>query len=129
MKAVNINILIVILLLLLIASLALYQYVFSIYEVTYSVRPEKLFADGQSTLTIKAIPINSFGWKAPFRSAYAKFEITEGKDLVNIFSQENDSGQLILQAKNKTGEVVVLVHSKYALLPSSIEITIYPNFT
>jgi hypothetical protein len=128
MKAVNINILIIGLLALLIVSFSLYQYVFSIYEVTYTENPEKLFADNQSTITIKAIPINSFGWKAPFRNAYAKFEITEGSDLVNIVSGKNRTDSLILQAKNKIGKVVVLIHSEYALLPSSIEITIYPNF-
>ena len=128
MKSVNINFLIIILLALLIISFALYQYVFSIYEVTYSVRLEKLFADNQSTITINAIPINSFGWKAPLRNVYAKFEITEGNDLVNIISENDAEGSLTLQAKNKTGKVVVLIHSKFALLPSSIEIIIYPNF-
>ena len=128
MKALNINILIVVLLFLLIISFLLYQYVFGIYEVTYNVTPEKLFADNQSTVTIKAIPINSFGWKAPLRNVYATFEITEGSDLINIISEKQAEGTLILQAKNRTGKVVVLIHSKYALLPSSIEITIYPNF-
>ncbi len=128
MKSVNINILIIITLSLLIISFALYQYVFSIYEVTYSVMPEKLYADNQSTVTIEVIPINSFGWKAPLRNAYARFDITEGGDLINIISEKQVEGSLTLQAKNKTGKVVVLIHSKYALLPSSIEITIYPNF-
>ncbi len=129
MKASNINVLLIIALLVLsIISFALYQYVFSIYEVTYRVTPEKLFADNQSTVLIEAIPINSFGWKAPFRNVYAKFDITEGGDLVNIASEKQAEGILKLQAKNKTGKVVVLIHSKYALLPSSIEITIYPNY-
>ncbi len=128
MKALNINILIISFLVLLIISFALYQYVFGIYEVTYTLTPEKLFADNQSTVTLKAIPINSFGWEAPFRNAHTKFEITEGQDLVNIVSEDFAAGILVLQAKNNTGKVVVLIHSKYALLPSSIEITIYPNF-
>ncbi len=128
MKTLNVNILIIVLLSILIISFALYQYVFSIYEVTYSIQPEKLYADNQSTVTIKAIPINSFGWKAPFRNAYAKFDISEGSELVSVVTEKSDEGIIVLKAKNKTGKVVVLIHSKYALLPSSIEITIYPNF-
>ena len=128
MKTLNVNFLIIVLLSILIISFALYQYVFSIYEVTYSIQPEKLYADNQSTVTIKAIPINSFGWKAPFRNAYAKFDISEGSELVSVVTEKSDEGIIVLKAKNKTGKVVVLIHSKYALLPSSIEITIYPNF-
>ena len=110
-----------------IIGLFLYQYVLNIYEVEIHVNPQNLYADNQSTLTINAIPINSFGMKAPFRDSPATFEIREGKDLVEIVTENEQQGFLTLQSKNRTGKVIVFVKPKYALLPSSVEIEILPN--
>ena len=104
-----------------------YLYVFNIYEITYSVNPSSLYSDNESIVIISAEPVNAFGWKIPFRNSYAEFNIKEGKDLVDVLLEDNRKGILKLKAKNKTGTVVVLIKSKYALLPSSIEIQIYPN--
>ena len=104
-----------------------YLYVFNIYEITYSVNPSSLYSDNESVVTISAEPVNAFGWKIPFRNSYAEFNIKEGKDLVDVLLEDNRKGILKLKAKNKTGTVVVFIKSKYALLPSSIEIHIYPN--
>jgi hypothetical protein len=102
-------------------------YVFNIYEVIYLVQPDSLYADNHSTATITAQPINSFGWAIPFRKVAAEFEIKEGNDLVEIILKNNEDGKMKLRAKNKTGTVVVFIKSKYALLPSSVEIHIYQN--
>ncbi len=125
MKNIHPNLIIVFILTFFIAGFLVYQYVFSIYEITYSVEPAKLFSDNQSTVTIKVTPVNSFGWKSPFRAAKAQFEFTEGKELVDVVFKNSD--EIILRANNKTGKVVVLIKSKYSLFPSSIEIMIYPN--
>lgn len=114
-------------LIILAAALFCYNYIFNIYEVTYNLSSNSLFADNKSTVTISTIPLNAFGWKAPLRNAPTNFEIREGKYLVEIIFQNNKNGILTLKAKNKTGQIVVFVKSKYALLPSSFEIPIYPN--
>lgn len=124
----NYKIVIIFLIVILIAALFLYYYVFNIYEVTISVTPGKLFADGESTVRIETVAINAFGWKAPFRKAPAEFSITEGGDLVNILAEQPAKGVLILQAKKQTGTVAVLVKSKFSLLPTRVEINIYSNF-
>ncbi len=121
------NIYIISAILLLIAAFAAYHYIFSIYEVIFSVHPKELYADNQSTVTISVVPLNAFGWEAPLRNSPAKFEITEGTDLVEIFSLDEKNGIMILKAKNKTGRVAVLIKSKNALLPSAVEIEILPN--
>ncbi len=106
-----------------------YYYLFNIYEVVYSVNPGELYADNKSSVTITSQPINALGYKVPFRSAPAEFIIKEGSDLVNILLNEDDKGILKLNAKDKTGKVIVYIKSKYALLPSLIEIHIYPDST
>jgi hypothetical protein len=112
-----------------IALFAAYQYIFNIYEVTYSVDPPSLFADDHSTVIISVIPLNAFGWRAPFRYSSASFEIKEGKELIEIIKEDNKNGEMVLKAKRETGLVAVLIKSEHSLLPSLIEIRIYPNIT
>jgi hypothetical protein len=114
-------------LLIFIMGFSSYHYIFSIYEVTYNIIPDKLYADNSSTLVIETVPLNSFGWKAPFRKSYAEFTFNEGKDLVEVIFQDNANGILKLRAKEKSGKVSVTIKAKYSLLPSTIEIIIEPN--
>ena len=110
-----------------IAGFSSYHYIFSIYEVTFNVTPYKLYADNKSTLIIEAVPINSFGWKAPFRKTYSEFTFNEGKDLVEVIFMDKANGILKLRAKEKSGKVSVTIKTKYSLLPSTIEIVVSPN--
>ena len=112
----------------LIAGFLIYSYSFKIYEVEISVTPKELFADNQSTVTIQACPINSFGKRILFRSVSAKFVITEGEKLVSIEKLDNKNGLLVLKAKDKTGTVSVVVTPEKSLLPSLIQVSINPNF-
>lgn len=121
------NIYLILIIVILIAAFAAFHYIFSIYEVIYKLTPDKLFADNTSTIVIEAVPLNSFGWKAPFRKSYSSFTIIEGNDLVEIINLNKEYGILKLRAKDKAGKVSVTIKSKYSLLPSTIEIIIEPN--
>jgi hypothetical protein len=108
-------------------SYLFWDYFICIYEVAYEVNPRILYADGQSIVSIKAIPINSFGKKALFRNAPCEFEITTGNELVQILHNEPAAGVLILKSKEETGFIIVRLKSKYSLLPSEIKIEIVKN--
>ncbi len=112
----------------LILALFAYNNLFRIYEVEISVEPTALFADNQSTVTIHAYPLNSIGKRIWFRTISARFKIKEGSDLVIVKKLDEANGYLILQAKNKTGVVSILVSTKKSLLPSLIKININPNY-
>ena len=112
----------------LIAVILAYTYLFQIYEIEVSVTPKELFADNQSTVVIQAYPINSFGKRIVFRSVAARFEITEGKELVLIEKLDPINGQMVLKAKDKTGTVNVLVTPEKSLMPSLIQIQVNPNY-
>lgn len=105
----------------------LWQYVFNIYEVTYSLSQEVLYADGASSVTIECIPLNAFGKRTPWRKAPAHFEITSGGDKVEIIKNDPDRGVLVIKALNQSGSVTVRVKSKFSLLPTEINIEIMPN--
>ncbi len=114
-------------LVLMIAGLLVYYYLFNIYEVTFSVHPKDLYADGQSTVTIKVVPLNALGSRALFRKSPAEFSIRKGRDLVDVVKIDDAEGTMVLRAKNTAGKVIVYVKPKHALLPSPVEINIYPN--
>jgi hypothetical protein len=117
----------ILILIVFVAGFSTYHYILSVYEVTYKVTPDKLYADNNSTLIIEAVPINSFGWKAPFRKTFSEFTFNEGKDLVEVIFKDNSNGILKLRAKEKPGKVSITIKSNYSLLPSTIEIIIEPN--
>ncbi len=117
---------IIIILILSISAIAVYNYMLSIYEVIYTVLPADLYADNKSEATIMAIPINAIGRKALFRYVKASYMITEGRELVDIVETDKSKGLLRIKAKDKTGIVKIIAKSPYALLPSPIDIHIYP---
>jgi hypothetical protein len=104
-----------------------FQYFVSIYEVDIVTEPEVLFADNTSVCLIRTVPLNSFGWKVPFRKASAQIEIREGSDLVDIVKLDEDNGIIKIKAREKTGIVVIYIKPEKALLPSSVEVKILPN--
>lgn len=104
------------------------MYVFNIYEVSVTVKPAQLFADGNSTVKIEVVPLNSFGGRAPFRVARTKFEITAGEELVSIIKSDEANGVMVLKAKFETGKVEVMVRSEKSLLPTLLEIPVKPNY-
>ena len=122
------EIILIIILITLITGIFAYTYLFKIYEVEISVTPKELYADNQSTVTIQTYPINSFGKRILFRTISAKFEITEGNNLVSIEKLNIKNGLMVLKAKDKTGSVNVLVTPEKSLMPSLIHIHIVPNY-
>ena len=105
-----------------------YHYLINIYEVRVITEPEALYADNQSTVVVSVVPLNSFGWRALFRTASAEFVIKEGLPLVEIIKIDKSNGRLILKAKSAKGKVVIEVKSPFSLLPTIIEIPVYPNY-
>ena len=111
----------------LIIVLLVYNYVFNIYETDFRVSSQVLYADGKSTLFIKAVPLNGMGFKAPFRSVPTVYTIEEGSDLVEVVTNDEANGVLVIRAKLNAGNVTIRAKSKYALLPSVFEIAIVAN--
>ena len=122
------QILLIAVLIIVIAGLFVYKYIFNIYELEISVTPKELFADYHSTVVIRAIPVNSSGKKIPFRKVSAEFEFKQGKELVTIENSDKAEGLLILKAKDKTGEVILVVKTEKSLLPSLVQIPVRPNY-
>ena len=86
-----------------------------------------MFADNKSITIIRAVPVNALGWKALFRSVNVDFEISQGKELVEIVKQDNTNGKLILKSKNLPGEVQIIAISRFSLLPTLITVNLKPN--
>jgi hypothetical protein len=104
-----------------------FQYLVSIYEVDFYFEPKELYADNISECIIQTIPLNSLGWKIPFRKASAEIEIREGRDLIEVMELDNANGLLRIRAKESTGTVIIFIKPEKALLPTPLEIRILPN--
>lgn len=115
------------LIIIIIIALASYSYLFKIYETRIETSTNSLFADNNSSVTITAVPVNAFGMRVPFRKVITNFQIREGNNLVTIVIQDNFAGKLVLRAKDKVGKVVIYAKPELSLLPTLIEINIYPN--
>ncbi|MCU7491916.1 MAG: hypothetical protein ACM3UR_11775 [Bacteroidota bacterium] len=115
---------IIIVIVLLIAAYFLKQYVFNIYEVTFSLSAKALYADGESTIRIEAVPVNAFGFRAPLRKVAVVFDIMEGKDLVEVVSSDLPGGVIVLKSRAGSGKVVLRARSEFQLLPAIIEIPV-----
>ncbi len=101
-----------------------YYFLYNIYETEVELNPKYLYADTNSIIEIKVIPINALGTRAIFRSIISEFEIIEGKELVEIISTNN--GLLKLKSKGLKGKVGIKIYSKHSLFPQYIEIPILP---
>ncbi|MGE5431757.1 MAG: hypothetical protein ACM3QX_11820 [Syntrophomonadaceae bacterium] len=115
---------IIISIVLLIAAYFLKQYVFNIYEVTFSLSPKALYSDGESTVRIEAVPVNAFGFRVPLRKVSVVFDIMEGQELVEVVKSDLQDGIIVLKARTASGKVVVRARSEFQLFPSIIEIQV-----
>ena len=124
----NGKIYLILILLSLIGVFFFYQFVFSIYEVSYNISPDRLYADNKSSLIIEAVPLNSFGWRAPLRNSPSEFTVTEGAELIEVVLVDRVKGIIKIKAKQQPGKVSITIKPKFSLLPSTIEIIIEANF-
>lgn len=99
-------------------------YVLNVYGDIIIKSPDNLFADPSSTIKIKVMPVNSFGWHLPFRKSNAEFIFIEGKNLVEIIEEDPKEGFIILRSIGIPGKVEINVKSKFSFLPNLIIIEI-----
>lgn len=118
------NILITVLLIILFIFLFMALYVVNIYGDLIEKEPENLFADPASTITIRVVPINAFGWKIPLRKSKAEFLFIEGSNLVDIVEENKNEGYIILRSLAVPGRIELKVKSEFTLVPTLVVIEI-----
>jgi hypothetical protein len=94
----------------------LFQYVFSIYEIDYVI--SKQTKNNLVEYSITAVPLNSFGKKAPFRQVSVAFSF-QNDDNVRIVSNVNSSISFNISTEK---EIVVYARSSYSQNPSILRI-------
>ncbi|AFH49771.1 Hypothetical protein IALB_2066 [Ignavibacterium album JCM 16511] len=103
-----------------------YYFLYNIYEIKVEVNPSQLYADVNSKVEIKVIPINALGSKAIFRYTESKFEISEGKELVEVEAINKKISVMKIKSKGIEGKVGIKILSKHSLFPQYVEILILP---
>lgn len=118
------KILIPILLIILIIFLFMALYVVNVYGDVIEKEPENLFVDPSSTIKIRVVPVNAFGWKIPFRKSKAEFLFIEGSNLVDIIEENKKEGYIILRSLGVPGKVELNVKSEFTFVPTLVSIEI-----
>ncbi|GIV45652.1 MAG: hypothetical protein KatS3mg036_0470 [Ignavibacterium sp.] len=103
-----------------------YYFLYNIYEIKVEVNPSQLYADVNSKVEIKVIPINALGSKAIFRYTESEFEIIEGKELVEVEAIDKKNSLMKIKSKGIEGKVGIKIISKHSLFPQYVEILILP---
>ena len=111
----------------LVALLLGYFFLYNIYGSEVRKNNDFLFADPQSEMIIEVIPVNGLGSKAWFRNSSAKFEIIEGKNLIEIISMDESKGILKIRSLGEPGKVGMKIKSQHSLFPEYYGIQIEPR--
>ena len=110
---------------LLFAAFISWMYIFNIYEVDIDINRKTLIIGKTNNSTIKIVPLNSFGFKTPFRKIDTSINFLEGGDLAEIIKE--DDSRFLLHAKSDTGKVILLLESDYFLYPNKFTFFIKPS--
>lgn len=94
------------------------MYALNTYGDVVVKHPENLFAETTSKIKIEVVPVNSFGWKIPFRKSRSEFMIIEGGSLVEILETNSENGFIILRSKGIPGVVEISIKSQYSPFPT-----------
>lgn len=108
--------------LLVFCSIIVVKEIFTIDSIDIETDPHFLFPDGNSTATISVVCLNRFGFGVPFRKFNTEFVIIEGNEKVDIVSKA--SNKLKLKSRYEVGKVILLIKSKYTVIPIKVEIPI-----
>jgi hypothetical protein len=103
-----------------------YYFLYNIYDNEIRRQPVNLYADLSSEMTIEVVPINAIGWRAILRSSSAKFDIIDGKDLIEVVETKETEGTIRIRSKGKTGTVGIKIKSQNSLFPDYVEFQILP---
>jgi hypothetical protein len=109
-----------------IVFIGIYYFLYNIYEVKVEVQPKYLYADSNSTVEIKVIPVNALGFRAIFRNTKSKFEIIEGASMIKIIYEDNESSILKIKSTGSEGKVGIKIFNSHSLFPQYIEIPVLP---
>lgn len=97
-------------------GICVWLFVFNIYEVKYDLQIGTIKSNSNIEIKFDAIPLNSFGKKAPFRSVEFKYEIDKSSS-VSVNSTSEKSLVLNFDPSFKQDDIKIKFISKYSREP------------
>jgi hypothetical protein len=102
---------------LVLTAFALWQYVFTIYEVKSEISRYSITAGSNELIEISVFPINAMGNKAPFKKVNAVFSVEEGASLIEIDQDNFENGKIKFRVKEVSGIVKIKIFTEFSLFP------------
>ena len=84
--------------------------IFTTSKVNVAQNPEVLRASLSSQMQVEVYPANMLGFKTPFHDVQVRFEIEEGKNLIELLNETPD-GKVTVRSKGIEGEAVLGIYS------------------
>lgn len=84
--------------------------VFTSSDIKIKMKPEVLRASVNSELMIEVYRVNILGFKVPFSIVEAQFLIEDGKNLIELYGEENGNS-IKVRSKGVEGEASVGIYS------------------
>lgn len=101
--------------------------VFTSSDIKIKMKPEVLRASVNSELMIEVYRVNILGFKVPFSIVEAQFLIEDGKNLIELYGEENGNS-IKVRSKGVEGEASVGIYSiKSGMQIRKITISILPR--
>lgn len=101
--------------------------VFTSSDIKIKMKPEVLRASVNSELMIEVYRVNILGFKVPFSIVEAQFLIEDGKNLIELYGEENGNSIKVM-SKGVEGEASVGIYSiKSGMQIRKITISILPR--
>lgn len=90
--------------------LAADRIIFTSSDIKIEMKPEVLRASVNSELVIETYRVNILGFRVPFSRIEAQFVIEDGKNLIELYGEENGSS-IKVRSKGVEGEATVGIYS------------------
>ncbi len=101
--------------------------VFTSSDIKIKMKPEVLRASVNSELMIEVYRVNILGFKVPFSIVEAQFLIEDGKNLIELYGEENGDS-IKVRSKGFEGEASVGIYlTKSGMQIRKITISILPR--
>lgn len=101
--------------------------VFTSSDIKIKMKPEVLRASVNSELMIEVYRVNILGFKVPFSIVEAQFLIEDGKNLIELYGEENGDS-IKVRSKGVEGEASVGIYlTKSGMQIRKITISILPR--
>ncbi len=103
-------------------SLSVWLYIFNIYEIKFKVDFKKNTTHNNIEIKVDVIPLNSFGFRVPFRNPKIDYHVKKTEDFIDIRIIDNRKNIFIVDVLNGS-DIILEARSRRLMFPAILNST------